>query len=193
MIIIKLYKGSAIRPFISDIARLRISVFREFPYLYDGNYEYEQQYLSKFSQNPNALIAVAFNSEKVIGAFTGLPMRDEDPSILAAIPLENQSSSFYLSEVVLLKEYRKRGIGIHLFKTFEDFILQLNEYNRIYFASIIRPENHPLKPTDYKSADLLWAQNGYIKTATTCFLSWKEINEAEPSQKELAIWEKVLF
>ena len=31
-----------------DLARLRIEVFRDFPYLYEGDLDYERQYLSTF-------------------------------------------------------------------------------------------------------------------------------------------------
>ncbi len=33
---------------IDDLADLRISVFREYPYLYDGNLEYEKKYLKQY-------------------------------------------------------------------------------------------------------------------------------------------------
>ena len=37
--------GADVRPFISDLARLRIQVFAEFPYLYAGELGYEEAYL----------------------------------------------------------------------------------------------------------------------------------------------------
>jgi len=41
---IQIVKGSAILSHLEDIARLRIQVFREWPYLYDGSMEYEREY-----------------------------------------------------------------------------------------------------------------------------------------------------
>ena len=32
-----------------DIASLRLKVFKDFPYLYDGNIEYEHKYLERYS------------------------------------------------------------------------------------------------------------------------------------------------
>ena len=40
-ITIQVVTGSAIAPYVDDLARLRMQVFRDFPYLYDGTYEYE--------------------------------------------------------------------------------------------------------------------------------------------------------
>ena len=37
--------GADVRTVLDDVARLRISVFRDFPYLYDGSLDYERDYL----------------------------------------------------------------------------------------------------------------------------------------------------
>jgi len=34
---IKRYSGAALQQYIPELARLRIEVFRDFPYLYDGD------------------------------------------------------------------------------------------------------------------------------------------------------------
>ena len=39
---IKSFSGADARPFLDDVARLRIAVFRDFPYLYDGDPDYER-------------------------------------------------------------------------------------------------------------------------------------------------------
>lgn len=52
---IKTVSGKGIRPFLNDIARLRIDIFREFPYLYNGNTKYEQEYLETYVQSANSL------------------------------------------------------------------------------------------------------------------------------------------
>ena len=36
----------ALREVVSDLARLRIEIFRDFPYLYDGTLAYEERYIS---------------------------------------------------------------------------------------------------------------------------------------------------
>ena len=38
---VKRFSGTEAQPYLPDLARLRIEVFREFPYLYDGNLDYE--------------------------------------------------------------------------------------------------------------------------------------------------------
>ena len=182
--------GKEIVPYIKDLARLRIEVFREYPYLYDGNFEYEEKYLSKFSEVEDAYLVLVFDKEQVIGAFTGIPMRFEDTTIVSHIPLDTLNNSFYLSEIILQKNFRGKGIGMHLFHLLEEKIIGLKKYNRIYFASVVRPENHPQKPTGYKSLDAMWLSKGYSPTPYLCTLSWKEVDEQAESEKTLALWEK---
>ena len=66
--------GEALAPAIADVARLRIAVFRAFPYLYDGDLGYEREYLHLFSQARGAVIVVARDAGRVVGAATGAPL-----------------------------------------------------------------------------------------------------------------------
>ena len=56
--------------------RLRISVFRDWPYLYDGSLEYERAYLQTYRDSPGALLVGAFDGERLVGASTSTPMED---------------------------------------------------------------------------------------------------------------------
>lgn len=49
---IKIVHGTAVTPYIADLARLRIEVFRAFPYLYEGSEDYEVSYLATYAQSP---------------------------------------------------------------------------------------------------------------------------------------------
>ena len=80
-ITIKLYTDDTASQFIDAIAELRINVFREYPYLYDGDKVYENKYLAKFLAAEDSLIAIAFHGDKVVGALTGLPLSLEDQGI----------------------------------------------------------------------------------------------------------------
>src|SRR5690242_19261443 len=85
--------GDAILPFIADAARLRISVFRGFPYLYDGTLEYEQQYLRTYSESPGSIFVVARDGARVTGVSTGMPLAQETeevqrPFLAAGIPVQ---------------------------------------------------------------------------------------------------------
>ncbi|NBO21620.1 MAG: GNAT family N-acetyltransferase, partial [Rhodobacteraceae bacterium] len=40
--------GPAVAEVLDDVARLRIAVFRDWPYLYDGDLNYERRYLDSY-------------------------------------------------------------------------------------------------------------------------------------------------
>jgi len=42
-------KGKEILPYLSELARLRIEIFKEYPYLYEGDLAYEEQYLHTYA------------------------------------------------------------------------------------------------------------------------------------------------
>ena len=44
--------GAAITRVIPDLAGLRIAVFREWPYLYEGSHAYEEKFLATYADSP---------------------------------------------------------------------------------------------------------------------------------------------
>ena len=68
--------GQAIVPLLPELQRLRVTVFRAWPYLYDGDPAQEAAHLRGFVDSAQAAIVVAFGD----GAFLGLAILDElDP------------------------------------------------------------------------------------------------------------------
>ena len=65
-LMIQTVHGEQIAPFIDDVARLRIEVFHEFPYLYDGDMSYERRYLKTFSQAKDSLLVLALHEGEVV-------------------------------------------------------------------------------------------------------------------------------
>ena len=49
MITTRLLTGDAVAGALGDLARLRIAVFRDWPYLYDGDEGYEREYLRAYT------------------------------------------------------------------------------------------------------------------------------------------------
>ncbi len=47
--------GTELKPIITSLAQLRIEVFREFPYLYDGDLDYEETYLDTYLQSDKSI------------------------------------------------------------------------------------------------------------------------------------------
>lgn len=181
--------GADISRLIPQLGELRIAVFRDFPYLYEGSLEYEQEYLKTYTTNPLSIACVVFDGEKAIGATTGMPLRAQSPEIQQPFIDRGMDpdSVFYFAESILLPEYRGRGLG-HLFFDVREKHAVENGFRTTAFCSVVRPENHPLKPADYRPNDAFWNKRGYVKTDYFCTLSWLDRNETEETPKELIFW-----
>ena len=110
---VKSVTGEDILKILPDLGRLRIIVFRDWPYLYDGTIEYEEKYLEKFAKAKGAVVTAAYDGDQMVGASTGAPMiehADEfgEPFKKAGYDI---SKIFYCGESVLLKSHRGYGLG----------------------------------------------------------------------------------
>lgn len=190
-----LFTGNQATTFISNVAELRINIFREYPYLYDGSPAYEESYLHKFMATPDSTIAIIFDGESVVGALTGLPLKYEEESVIAPWKSRKESIEeiYYFSEALLYPTYRGRGLGKRLFETSEAYVESLNTYKIFSLATVIRESDHPLKPQDYASLDGFWKSRGYsIVEGVICTISWKEVHEDIESDKPLQFWSKIV-
>lgn len=195
MITVKSFAGTIAENHIHELARLRIQVFRDYPYLYDGSIEYELDYLKTYSCSSDSIIVIAFDNDKVIGASTGIPIEAETENIKAPWIARgyNIHKIFYFGESVLDKAYRGRGIGVRFFEHREHWAKSLRRFDRTTFCGVVRPDNHPLRPDNFTPLDNFWRNRGYQKTEDlVCNISWKDINEAHETPKPLHFWYKSL-
>ncbi len=75
--------GAAVAPAIADLARLRVEVFREFPYLYNGDPNYERKYLRKYVDLPESTLVVARSRGAIVGVSTALPLLSAEAEVIA--------------------------------------------------------------------------------------------------------------
>lgn len=194
MLTIERLSGDALEQYLPELAQLRITVFRDFPYLYDGDMAYEQRYLQTYIQAPDSVIVLARDGDRVVGASTAIPLgRETDevqaPFLAAGYPVDE---IFYCGESVLLPEYRGQGAGVAFFDQREDHARELG-YRYSCFCAVQRPEDHPRRPADYVPLDRFWTKRGYtIQPQLQTEFSWKELGEAEESPKPMTFWMKTL-
>lgn len=188
-------QSSDIEPFIEPIGQIRIKVFSEWPYLYEGDMDYERSYLGRYSESANSYALMAKDGEKLIGATTALSLLDESknfqrPFLLKRIPIEQV---MYFGESVLLKEYRGRGIG----KIFMDERLKFAKstpgIKMASFCSVIRDPKHPMRPSDTRDLDTFWESYGFkLMPDMKADYPWKDHGEDKPSLKQMQFWIKTL-
>ncbi len=182
--------GAALEAALDDVARLRIRVFRAFPYLYDGDLAYERRYLEPYRSSPGAILVGAFDGAKLVGAATGTPMEDHADDFATAFAGTGLESSeiFYCAESVLLPEYRGRGIGHRFFDIREAHARDLGRAY-VVFCAVVRPADHPARPADYRPLDAFWTSRGYAPLpGVVAHFAWKDLGEAAESRKPLQFW-----
>jgi len=175
---------------LDDVAQLRITVFRDFPYLYDGDVAYERAYLEPYRHSEDAILVAAFDEERLVGASTGTPMEDHAADFGAAFNAQDVDLKdiFYCAESVLLPEYRGRGLGHAFFDAREAHARDLGR-SHVAFCGVVRPSDHPLRPESYRPLDGFWRKRGYapVEGAVATF-RWKDIDQPEETDHDLQFW-----
>jgi GNAT superfamily N-acetyltransferase len=187
--------GGRVAGWFEDLARLRITVFREFPYLYEGTMEYEHKYLRNYAETEGSLIVGAFDGTRLVGASTGLPMAAEPVYLRGAFVRrgEDVARLFYFGESVLLPEYRGRGTGALFFDEREAHARSLGGFDWTCFCAVIRPEDHPRRPPGYETLDAFWQRRGYARVeGFTVEFTWRDLDEASESPKAMSVWRRPL-
>lgn len=190
---IKRLSGDALVAYIPELARLRIEVFRDFPYLYDGDTDYEKKYLQTYIDCQDSVIVLAFDGDKIMGASTAIPMKYETDEVKKPFVEQGYDADaiFYCGESVLNKTYRGRGLGVRFFEEREAHAEALGGFEHICFCCVERPADHPLRPADYVPLDKFWNKRGYVKhPELTTTYTWKDLNEAGESAKPMTFWLK---
>jgi hypothetical protein len=177
------------------LARLRMIVFRDWPYLYDGSLAYEEEYLSKFAAAEGAVCMAAYDGPEIVGASTAQPMVETDPEFIA--PFEEKGYDiarvFYCGESVLLASHRGHGLGHAFFDGREAHARRLGGFTYSTFCRVVRPDDHPLKPKDYRPLDGFWRKRGYAPVeGLVATYEWKDVDQPEPTPKAMQFWVKRL-
>lgn len=194
MIGIERLTGAALEAALDDLARLRIEVFRAFPYLYDGDLAYERRYLDTYRDSENAILVAAFDGDRLIGASTGSPMEEHAGEFGAALGGQgiDLNEIFYCAESVLLPAYRGQGIG-HLF--FDAREAHARALGRRYaaFCAVVRPADHALRPAGYQPLDPFWRKRGYEMVAgAVARFRWKDLDQPQETEHPLQFWMRAL-
>jgi GNAT superfamily N-acetyltransferase len=170
-----------------------MEVFREWPYLYEGCLEYESRYLKNYGSS-QAMIAIAFDGDKPVGASTAIPLAEHGEASLLELATLGLASSdvYYFGESVLARPYRGRGIGHRFFEEREQQALALG-FSWAAFCAVERAEGHPLKPADYVPHDAFWKKCGFVRHPELVSLfGWKDLGDTVETQKPMVYWLKQL-
>ena len=185
--------GAALRPHLPTLARLRTAVFRDFPYLYDGDPANEAEHLAEFAASARAALVVAFDRDEPVGCSTCLAAVDE--AGLRA-PLEargaDPETACYFGESVLLAPYRGRGAGVAFFERREAYARE-SGFALACFAAVRRAADHPRRPPDHVPLDKFWRNRGFAPwPGPPLEWSWRQVDGPDKVANALDFWVKRL-
>lgn len=187
--------GSGIAERMDELADLRMTVFREWPYLYDGDIDYERRYLQYYVDSPRAFALLVFDGDRPIGATTAMPLADEaeamkEPFRAAGFDINR---IYYNAESVLLPEYRGRGLYRTFFRERESLARSYGDYDWITHCAVQRPDDHPMRPENARPLDEVWRHFGYERRPDLmASFPWRDIGDTEETDKPLLFWLKAL-
>jgi GNAT superfamily N-acetyltransferase len=189
---IELAIGAAIEPYLEALARLRIAVFREYPYLYDGSLDYEQRYLASYASSPESLVVLALDGERIVGAATAMPLLQHSEDVVPPLARAGYepASVYYFGESVLEPALRGRGVGSRFFVERERRARELG-FGVAAFCAVARPADHPRRPAGYVVPGALWRRHGFVRRPDiTGELAWRDLDDTDETAKPMVFWIK---
>jgi GNAT superfamily N-acetyltransferase len=186
--------GAAIARYLDALAALRIGVFREYPYLYDGSLAYEHEYLASYAGSPDSLVVVACDGDRVVGASTALPLTLHSDDVVPPLARAgyDPASVYYFGESVLEPAYRGRGLGSRFFEERERRARELG-FAVATFCAVERPADHPQRPASYRPPGALWRRHGFERRPDIVgTFAWRDVGDTEETAKPMVFWVKSL-
>ncbi|WP_298285293.1 GNAT family N-acetyltransferase [Acidocella sp.] len=186
--------GPALLAHLPALARLRIEVFRAWPYLYEGDLAYEERYCRVYAERPGAAVVLALSAGEVVGASTCLPLSQEPETIQAPFIAAglNPAEICYFGESVLLPGFRGQGLGVGFFQGREAAARAWGA-KLATFCAVQRAPEDPRRPPGYTPLDEFWRHRGFTpRPDLICTMSWREIGAAQQSANRLMFWTKPL-
>lgn len=190
-ITLEVLRGKELLSNISKLTKLRLAIYQEYPYLYEGNSAFEESYLSLFANSNESMLIIAKDNHQIIGAISGLPLDMAQKEIREVfIQSEIEIKDYYaLCDVIVLKQYRSKGVGSILCEEFLKQLQKKKRYKKLVLWQIVKAPDDPKRPKSYFSPDGFWQKLGFIKNpGLMCFLKWIEISETKESSHRFEFW-----
>lgn len=187
-------RGAALAPLLPTLAALRRDVFRDWPYLYEGDAASEERYLAAYADSPGAAVVVAFDGAEPVGAATCQPMAEAAGPVRAAFAAAGRDPArhCYFGESVLRAPYRGGGAGVGFFAAREAHARALG-LPVAAFCAVARDPDDPRRPPGHVPLDGFWRNRGYAPhPELICHFDWREVGHGAETPHALVFWLKEL-
>ncbi|MEO0798270.1 MAG: GNAT family N-acetyltransferase [Pseudomonadota bacterium] len=200
--IIERLPPGAIGSVLDDVSALRVSVFRDWPYLYEGDADYEREYLGEFASAKDAVVVVAREAETnaIVGAATAAPLMSHTSEFAPLFSANgfDPATIFYCGESVLLPSYRGLGIGHAFFDEREAAAREMrtdaqHPFTHTAFCGVMRSADDPRAPEFYRALDPFWRKRGYEPVPEMVgSYAWREVGSPDETDHSMQFWVRAL-
>lgn len=173
-------------------ANIRIDMFKEYPYLYEGALDSEKEYLETYFQSPNTRLLAIFDKEDLVGFSNCIPLNEEMDSIQKAFKAQkiDVEDYLYIGEVMLKEPFRGQGLMRKFMEFHEERAKELGK-KFLTFMTIKRPKDHPMRPHDYRDLEPIWEHFGFQYEPTINIeIPWTQIDTGKEEANNLGVWVK---
>ena len=175
----------------------RTTVFREWPYLYDGDVAYETQYLQRYTTCPDFLLNPCAGGRRSSRGSLHGPTPGADLSAEFKTPFEAAgepvSAYFYCGESVVSPAFRGHGLGKNLLRRARSPCPHPPPAIRHHtcFCAIERPLPDTRRPPAHRELHGFWKRLAYKRHPTlAASLAWKEIGSPTENPPHPPLWIK---
>ena len=185
------YTGKEIQSHIGTLSQFRKDAFSLPPYSYCFDQKIEDEYMREYVSNNLSCLLCAINSKKkIIGLASGMPLSPdsvitEKAAVLFKKNKLNPRNFFYICEVIVLPEYRKKHIGEKLMEKIEEYAKKIGLKKSCLLTEItskVPSNNHSL-----------WSKMEYETTKMIETYTWPTYiknDEVKTIEHELVYWIK---
>ena len=123
-----------------------------------------------------------------------MPLVHEDAKMLdgfagTTFPL---NEVYYVGELLFRLDYRNCGLGQKLLDRLECHICSLGRYRKLTCATVERPKDHPLRPSNYIPISRFLARTGFTRlSGVNAHFMWRE-TDGDKRDHLMQFWIKEL-
>jgi ribosomal protein S18 acetylase RimI-like enzyme len=144
-------RGHEARPYLKTVAELTINILQEYPYLYQPEGGAENEDVDCYYHSPDTIMVGAFDDKRLVAIVIGLPLEqfeDKPCGFYATQALRHivqaGENYFYVSLLLVEKEYRHQRVAQHLMCLLEDAVKMSNSYTYLCALVLERyQQDHP--------------------------------------------------
>lgn len=184
----EILQGEKIQSRLSEIIILCDTIYRQYPYLYNGDDAGYTEYVRSYSASPNSVVILAFANDEAIGIAMGMPMKETREYYTAPFTAHymDVNDIFYLGEFGIKPEHHQLGISFDMYRQFEEIVRATQKFSTIAFWEIL----NPMKCEELHQA---YRATGFSYHPELSFeLWWQNIGETNESAHLAQYWIKSL-